>query len=112
MRQLHRVLLVLLVALPTACIMWQPGKDPRGRALIAEANVVLDAANRFTREHGTTPSSLQELVPGYISKLPPWLNYDPKRASLGFNYSPTLAVGRCICTAKVGATAFNCGACY
>lgn len=105
---------MLVAAALSACAIWPPGEDPRGRELRAIADTVLAAANRFAVENKRSPAALEDLVPRYIQILPaaPELYYDAVKGTFSFVYSPTLAIGACECIAKVGAAKFSCGICY
>jgi hypothetical protein len=93
------------------CRLWAAGDDPAGRALMANAQTVLDAANRYVRANGQRPPDLGALVPQYLATLPaePALNYSPKRGSLIYNYQTTWPLNSVsACEAKLGETAFHC----
>jgi hypothetical protein len=109
-----RIAFVCLVAMLQACATWAPGKDPAGRALIAEANTVLVALQAYQAQNGKLPESLTELTPKYIAKLPekPEIWYAPKTGMLTFHYSPTLGLGQCVCVAEPVSVSFGCGFCY
>lgn len=98
----------------SACAVWPPGKDPRGRALIKKANVVLAAATRYAQVHGANPKALQDVAPEFIAELPsvPELRYNAGKGWMTFTYSPSLAMGRCTCGATIGDATFSCGVCY
>ena len=111
---MKKLVAIALAATLTGCGFWPAGEDPNGRALLERANVVLAAVNNYTSTRGSPPESLQQLVPEFLPAIPvePEINYYSKHKDLSFHYSPTLGMGRCAWSAKVGDTSFACGPCY
>jgi hypothetical protein len=93
------------------CRIWPAGDDPAGRGLMGNAQVVLDAANRYVQANGKAPEDLGALVPQYLAAVPaqPALNYSPQRGTLVYNYESTWPPNSVsACQAKLGEHAFHC----
>ena len=109
MKALLPIVLALVIV---SCAIWPPGEDPAGRKLLAEADKVLFALQRYVKAKGENPGSLQELVPAYLPSLPqePEITYNAARGSLYFDYSPSWpTLGHCTCTATIESEGFGCG---
>lgn len=101
----------ILITLITACGIWAPGQDPRGKEMISNANQILQALNRYAAENSKYPSSLNELVPKYIEDLPrePSIFYKENDGSLHFKYSPSWPqYGNVRCGANIGQDSIGC----
>jgi hypothetical protein len=84
------VLMAVVLAL-AGCFSWDPGEDPAGKKLLAEADPVAKALKHFHESKGAYPRTLADLVPVYIPRLPsePELLYDLTAGSIRFTYSPS-----------------------
>lgn len=103
--------ILILSILLSSCAIWAPGKDPRGKEIVANANLVLAALNKYTDENSMYPKSLKDLVPGYIQVIPkdPSMLYKANEGSIFFTYSPSWPQqGNVACGANIGQKSVGC----
>lgn len=94
-----------------ACAVWKPGEDPNGVEARNAARPVLAALVKYRKERGEYPSSLQELAPRYLPRIPfdPGLRYDRDSASVEFAYFPSWPYQEPVgCAAKLGELDWIC----
>jgi hypothetical protein len=106
-----RFLLPLAAMLVVACASVAPGEDEKGKQYFEPANQVLDALERYKKDQGRYPTSLYELVPKYVEKLPdePTLRLDEYSGTMRFAYSREWPnPGRVVCVAVLGAHDWKC----
>ena len=68
---------------------WEAGTDPRGMKLKSDAEPVLAAIRNYEHEKSVLPSSLDELVPAYLARLPESrVKFDRRSATVAVHYDP------------------------
>lgn len=107
-----RISLHLVLAFAVGgCATWQPGEDPKGQELRAEATPVLGALVQYRKDHGEYPLSLHELVPRYLKIVPfrPGLRLDRATQLIEFAYTPSWPdQATVVCSAQLGDLQWTC----
>lgn len=113
-RRNQSILLLALIGGLASCAIWAPGKDPRGRRLIASGDELVAAVESYHQSNGRYPASLQEL-PGDHSLGEPGgdfhFSYQAQRSgyNLRLNYTPSWPQsGRVDCFIRDGAVGWGC----
>ena len=106
-----RSALLAVALLCAGCAAVVPGEDDKGKSYLEPANKVLDAIEAYKKDQGRYPTSLFELPPKYIDKLPdePGLRLDDYSGTLRFAYSRDWPhPGRVVCVAVLGSHDWKC----
>ena len=100
-----------LACLLAACATWKPGEDPSGVEARDKAQPVLAALVKYQKDRGEYPSSLQELAPKYLPRIPfdPGLRYDRDNGVVEFAYFPSWPYQEAVnCVARLGQLDWTC----
>ncbi|MDE3115728.1 MAG: hypothetical protein KGL26_09030 [Pseudomonadota bacterium] len=87
----HAIPIAATAALLSACSVWPVNQDPDGIRYRQNANHIIWALQKYRDQHGSFPTGLDSLVPGYMPSLPdvPALSYHAANGSLSYRYIPT-----------------------
>ena len=108
---MNRVLSLSLVLTLSACSVYPPGDDDKGKKMIAAATPVLAAVKQYMDDTARPPKNLQMLVPKYLDKVPdePKIDMDVPHNVLTFKYIQSASRNsEIICTAFIGQTEWSC----
>jgi hypothetical protein len=111
MKSFVRCLSIAALIALCACSVWPTDQDPAGMNYRRDADRVLGALQAYHSAKGMFPSSLNELLPGYIAALPdePPLKYNPAMGSLSYRYTPSWPQLRPVWCQSVGdSTEWRC----
>lgn len=108
---MNRVLSLSVVLALSACSVYPPGDDDKGKKMIAAATPILYAINKYMDDTARPPKTLKVLVPKYLDKIPdePKIDMDVAHNVLTFKYNQSDAhAAEMICTAFIGQTEWVC----
>lgn len=108
---MNRVLCLSMVLVLSACSVYPPGDDDKGKRMIAAATPVLAAVKQYLDDTARPPKNLQVLVPKYLDKIPdePKIDMDVPHNVLTFTYVQADShAAEIICTAFIGQTEWSC----